>query len=150
MFQVDKKNRGWLMQIPGPLVRGVQPLNEANLPHYNIHLRQSIIVYMARPLAKYFGVRRPSKVVRFGEQTYALFYFAIFGAWGYVRPLLSSHASLMSTSVSCQVFQRTGTILSNSGKASTRYPSLLTLITHYAGYPHWDLEAEMKCYYLLQ
>jgi len=89
-------------------------------------VRQSVIIYMAKPLAQYFGVRRPSKVVRFGEQTYALFYFAVFGAWGYVRPLLSFHAPLMSTSVSCQVFQRTGTILSNSGKASTMYSSLLT------------------------
>jgi len=113
-------------------------------------VRQTIIIYIARPLAKYFGLRRPEKINRFGEQTYALFYFTVFGAWGYVRSSLSFHASLMSTSVLCQVFQHTGTILPNSGKASAMYPLLLTLITHYTGYPHWDIKAEMKCYYLLQ
>ena len=114
-------------------------------------IRQSILIYIARPLAIYFGLRRPAKIDRFGEQTYALVYFAVFGAWGYVRPSLVFQASsLMSISVSCQVFQRTGTILPNSGKASAMYPLLLTLITHYTGYPHWDIKAELKCYYLLQ
>jgi acyl-CoA-dependent ceramide synthase len=47
-------------------------------------VRQSILIYIARPLARYFGLRRPAKVDRFGEQTYALLYFAVFGAWGYV------------------------------------------------------------------
>jgi hypothetical protein len=53
-----------------------------------------ILIYIARPLAKYFGLRRPAKVNRFGEQTYALLYFAVFGAWGYVRPSLLFHALL--------------------------------------------------------
>ena len=62
-------------------------------------VRQSILIYIARPLAKYFGLRRPAKVDRFGEQTYALIYFAVFGAWGYV---CSSHLSLASSLTSVQ------------------------------------------------
>ena len=46
-----------------------------------------VAIYISKPAAKYFGIKR-SKFDRFGEQTYALFYFAIFGAWGYVRVFL--------------------------------------------------------------
>ncbi|KIM46094.1 hypothetical protein M413DRAFT_65240 [Hebeloma cylindrosporum] len=46
-------------------------------------VREILTIKVSRPLAKYFGLKRLSKVDRFGEQTYALFYFAFFGAWGY-------------------------------------------------------------------
>ena len=51
-------------------------------------IRETIAIYVSRPAAKYFGLKR-SKFDRFGEQTYALFYFTIFGAWGYVRVFLN-------------------------------------------------------------
>ncbi|KAF8970934.1 TLC domain-containing protein [Flammula alnicola] len=45
-------------------------------------VRQSLAIHVSQPLASYFGLRRESMVDRFGEQTYALFYFTFFGAWG--------------------------------------------------------------------
>jgi very-long-chain ceramide synthase len=48
-------------------------------------VRQFITVDVAVPVARYFGLKKASKIVRFGEQTYALIYFSFFGAWGYVR-----------------------------------------------------------------
>jgi very-long-chain ceramide synthase len=53
-------------------------------------VRQFITVNFSVPVARYFGLRRATKIERFGEQTYALFYFAFFGAWGYVRSTLLS------------------------------------------------------------
>ncbi|KAF8913991.1 TLC domain-containing protein [Gymnopilus junonius] len=46
-------------------------------------VRESLALRVSRPAAKYFGLKRETKVDRFGEQTYALFYFAAFGTWGY-------------------------------------------------------------------
>ena len=48
-------------------------------------VRQILVIRVARPLASYFGIRKESKIDRFGEQFYALIYFTIVGAWGYVR-----------------------------------------------------------------
>ncbi|PPQ99050.1 hypothetical protein CVT24_003610 [Panaeolus cyanescens] len=55
-------------------------------------LRQIVTVNISRPLAKYFGLKRESKIERFGEQVYALVYFAFFGSWGYrvMNQILSS------------------------------------------------------------
>jgi hypothetical protein len=47
-------------------------------------VRQSILVRIAMPGARRFGIKRPAKVERFGEQLYALLYFSFFGAWGIV------------------------------------------------------------------
>ncbi|KAH7914205.1 TLC domain-containing protein [Hygrophoropsis aurantiaca] len=46
-------------------------------------VRQFITIIVCRPIARYFGIRRQSKLDRFGEQGYALVYFAVMGAWGY-------------------------------------------------------------------
>ncbi|KAF8973622.1 TLC domain-containing protein [Flammula alnicola] len=46
-------------------------------------IRQLLVIKVSRPLARYFGLKRETKVDRFGEQMYALFYFMFFGAWGY-------------------------------------------------------------------
>ncbi|KAF9446956.1 longevity assurance proteins LAG1/LAC1 [Macrolepiota fuliginosa MF-IS2] len=46
-------------------------------------VRQSLSVRVFKPLARYFGLKKPAKVERFCEQGYALVYFAAFGAWGY-------------------------------------------------------------------
>jgi len=57
---------------------------------YNIvffsFVRQLITVNLCRPVAKYFRLKREAKIDRFGEQGYALVYFMIFGAWGFVSP----------------------------------------------------------------
>ncbi|KAI0719583.1 longevity assurance proteins LAG1/LAC1 [Cerioporus squamosus] len=45
-------------------------------------VRQSITLYVCRPIARYFGIKKAAKLDRFGEQGYAVIYFAIMGAWG--------------------------------------------------------------------
>jgi acyl-CoA-dependent ceramide synthase len=51
-------------------------------------VRQFVTTKICRPIARYFGIKKGSKIDRFGEQGYALLYFAFFGAWGYVRVLI--------------------------------------------------------------
>ncbi|EIM88473.1 longevity assurance proteins LAG1/LAC1 [Stereum hirsutum FP-91666 SS1] len=45
-------------------------------------LRQSVILYLCRPFAQHFGIRKEGKLARFGEQGYAVVYFVISGLWG--------------------------------------------------------------------
>ncbi|KAF8812532.1 longevity assurance proteins LAG1/LAC1 [Phlegmacium glaucopus] len=45
--------------------------------------REMLAIYVSKPAARYFRLKRASKIVRFGEQTYSIFYFMFFGAWGY-------------------------------------------------------------------
>ncbi|KAI0353633.1 longevity assurance proteins LAG1/LAC1 [Trametes cingulata] len=45
-------------------------------------VRQTITLYIFRPIAKWFGIRRESKMDRCGEQGYAVVYFAIMATWG--------------------------------------------------------------------
>ncbi|KAF9534226.1 TLC domain-containing protein [Crepidotus variabilis] len=45
--------------------------------------RQALLFYVSRPLAKYFKLKRTSKMDRFGEQMYAMIYFIIMGLWGF-------------------------------------------------------------------
>jgi hypothetical protein len=49
-------------------------------------VRQIVTVTLLGRAAKYFGIKRESKVDRFGEQGYFIVYFLIFGAWGFVSP----------------------------------------------------------------
>lgn len=51
-------------------------------------VRQTITISLCRPLARYFGIRKQAKLDRYGEQGYALVYFAILGAWGIVSSFL--------------------------------------------------------------
>jgi very-long-chain ceramide synthase len=44
--------------------------------------RQSITIYVLRPIARYFNIRKEAKLDRFGEQGYAVVYFSFFGIWG--------------------------------------------------------------------
>jgi acyl-CoA-dependent ceramide synthase len=85
------------------LISGYLPDSKPDDPHYRktywdvafllyyvvffSFTRETVAIYVSKPTAKYFGLKR-SKFDRFGEQTYALFYFTIFGAWGYVRGFL--------------------------------------------------------------
>ncbi|KAL4076069.1 longevity assurance proteins LAG1 LAC1 [Scleroderma citrinum] len=45
-------------------------------------VRQAFIIHLCRPIARYFKIKRQSTLDRFGEQGYALMYFAIMGLWG--------------------------------------------------------------------
>jgi very-long-chain ceramide synthase len=45
-------------------------------------VRQSIIIYILRPSSRYLKIRKVAKRERFGEQGYAVIYFAFFGIWG--------------------------------------------------------------------
>lgn len=47
-------------------------------------IRQSITLYICRPVAIWFGIRKEAKLDRFGEQAYAVLYFAFNGFWGFV------------------------------------------------------------------
>ncbi|KII90806.1 hypothetical protein PLICRDRAFT_90560 [Plicaturopsis crispa FD-325 SS-3] len=61
------------------------PLDFVFLAYYIVvfsFLRQSITLNICGPIARYFGLKRQAKLDRFGEQGYALVYFAFMGAWG--------------------------------------------------------------------
>lgn len=58
-------------------------------------VRQSLSSRLFKPLARYFGLKKPAKMDRFCEQGYALVYFAAFGSWGYVS--LSPNSLLLQT-----------------------------------------------------
>ncbi|KAF8076495.1 longevity assurance proteins LAG1 LAC1 [Lyophyllum atratum] len=90
---------------------------------YNIvffsFVRQLIAVKLCKPIAKYFGLKREGKIDRFGEQGYALVYFAVFGAWGY--------------------------------RVMTQLPTNWYRTEYFwIDYPHWDMNPELKRYYLMQ
>ena len=85
-------------------------------------VRQAITLYICRPIARWFGIRKEAKLDRFGEQGYAVLYFAFTSIWGIVRPILSflpfslSHSE--SRRGSCPSFQHGGTTRSTSGSVS--------------------------------
>ncbi|KAM5540480.1 hypothetical protein V8D89_005938 [Ganoderma adspersum] len=45
-------------------------------------VRQAITVYLCRPIARWFGIKKKAKLDRFGEQGYAVIYFAFTATWG--------------------------------------------------------------------
>ncbi|KAJ7644087.1 longevity-assurance protein 1 [Roridomyces roridus] len=45
--------------------------------------RQLVTINTFGPIAKYFGLKKEAKIDRFGEQGYALVYFALSGFWGF-------------------------------------------------------------------
>lgn len=51
-------------------------------------IRQTLLFYISRPAARYFGLKRQAKIDRFGEQVYALVYFSLTSVWGYVSLFL--------------------------------------------------------------
>ncbi|KAF9268066.1 longevity assurance proteins LAG1/LAC1 [Marasmius fiardii PR-910] len=46
-------------------------------------VRQVVTINICRPIARYFGIKKEVKLDRFGEQGYAVVYFAFMGTWGY-------------------------------------------------------------------
>ncbi|KII95096.1 hypothetical protein PLICRDRAFT_33926 [Plicaturopsis crispa FD-325 SS-3] len=81
-------------------------------------VRQSITVNICGPIARYFGLKRQAKLDRFGEQGYALVYFAVMGAWG-VRIMTTLPIWWYRTE------------------------------NFWIDYPHWDMQPELKRYYLM-
>jgi very-long-chain ceramide synthase len=53
-------------------------------------VRQLIADKACRRIARYFGLKRASKIDRFGEQGHAMVYFLVFGAWGFVSVLITT------------------------------------------------------------
>ena len=47
-------------------------------------VRQAITIYLCRPIARWFGIKKKAKLDRFGEQGYAVIYFAFTATWGVV------------------------------------------------------------------
>lgn len=47
-------------------------------------VRQAITIWGFKPLARWYGIRKEGKLDRFGEQGYAVVYFAFTGLWGLV------------------------------------------------------------------
>ncbi|PIL37122.1 hypothetical protein GSI_00814 [Ganoderma sinense ZZ0214-1] len=45
-------------------------------------VRQAITIYLCRPIARWFGLKKEAKLDRFGEQGYAVIYFAFTASWG--------------------------------------------------------------------
>ncbi|TBU32801.1 TLC domain-containing protein [Dichomitus squalens] len=82
-------------------------------------VRQAITIYICRPIAQWFGIRKEAKLDRFGEQGYAVLYFAFTSSWG------------------IRIMSQLPTWWYN-----TKY--------FWIDYPHWDMKAELKAYYLVQ
>lgn len=99
-------------------------------------IRQAINTKVLLPLARYFGIRKEQKLDRFGEQGYALVYFGVMGAWGYVR--------------FTQFFGRPPSSLV-SQRIMGQLPSFwYRTEAFWIDYPHWDMVPELKRYYLMQ
>jgi very-long-chain ceramide synthase len=47
--------------------------------------RECLAIYVLKPVARHYGVRRLAKVDRFAEQGYAVIYFTAAGSLGLVR-----------------------------------------------------------------
>lgn len=59
-------------------------------------IRQTLATKISHPLAKWFGLRRESKLDRFAEQLNALIYYSVFGYWGFVRTSSRSCSSILT------------------------------------------------------
>lgn len=63
-------------------------------------VRQFVTIVICHPIARYFGIKKAAKLDRFGEQGYALLYFAVMGAWGYVSSLIILHYTFFEPGLS--------------------------------------------------
>lgn len=81
--------------------------------------REVIATNLARRVGRYYGLRKPGKLDRFGEQAHAFVYFTIMGAWGFVRISLNipffSRVLTESDRESCPSYRHTGTKRSTFG-----------------------------------
>ncbi len=56
-------------------------------------VRQAITVWGFKPLARWYGIHKEGKLDRFGEQGYAVVYFAFTGLWGLVSAMFAERTS---------------------------------------------------------
>jgi acyl-CoA-dependent ceramide synthase len=119
-------------------------------------IRQFITIKICRPIAKYFGIKKKAKIDRFGEQGYAMIYFTVFGAWGWVCHILSPPPPLPDVPF---VTENNVTIanlvvpyrilLDRSGHPALRRQSFSCHLGR-LDYPHWQMVPELKRYYIMQ
>lgn len=50
-------------------------------------IRQFVTLYVCFPIARWYGIKKESKLDRFGEQGYSLVYWAVMGIWGWVSTI---------------------------------------------------------------
>ncbi|KLO10177.1 longevity assurance proteins LAG1/LAC1 [Schizopora paradoxa] len=81
-------------------------------------IRQFTLFYILHPIALRLGIKKGSKLERFGEQAYAVLYYGTMGVWGI----------LIMKELPTWWYQ-------------TQY--------YWIGYPHWDMKADLKRYYLM-
>lgn len=116
-------------------------------------IRESLSTKVSRPLARYFGIRNENKIDRFAEQMYALVYFTVFGAWGYVRAF--SHVVTYLTHFFC--LQRVMTQLPSYWYNTSAFwdgqcfpENTIDYSDSDVAYPSWAIKPELKAYYLIQ
>lgn len=100
-------------------------------------IRQVITIKLCRRVARRFGIRTEGKLARFGEQGYAMIYFAFFGAWG--LRIMSQLPTWWYRTDNFWIGDRLPPLHSN-----------FMLMIPVPGYPHWDMKPELKRYYLMQ
>lgn len=107
---------------------------------------------MCRPIARHYKIKRRSTLDRFGEQGYALVYFAVMGMWGFVSILYILQLNLTLNFVACydpaaDILVSDGVFLHRSVALSFRCQPLTLFRT--PDYPHWEMMPELKRYYLM-
>lgn len=83
-------------------------------------VRQSLTIYLLKPIARHYGIRKPAKLDRFAEQGYAVIYFTALGSLG----LWTMYRYLPTWYFRVEYF--------------------------WINYPHWEMIGTLKPYYLLQ
>ncbi|KAG8725171.1 hypothetical protein FRC09_006794 [Ceratobasidium sp. 395] len=115
-------------------------LDLAFLAYYVIFfsfVRQSVTIYILIPWAKSLGIRKESKLDRFAEQGYAVFYFGIFGSLGIY----------IMSGMPTWWFRTEHFWL---GELNFSVYEILPAQLLRTDYPHWRMTGLMKLYYLLQ
>jgi acyl-CoA-dependent ceramide synthase len=117
-------------------------------------VRQVITVNLCRPIARYFGMKRVTKLDRFGEQGYAFVYFAVMGIWGCVSTCTITfdfphRSNLAHHDTTADILVPDGILLDRWVIACETVTPLLTPSV-FSDYPHWAMKPELKRYYLMQ
>jgi acyl-CoA-dependent ceramide synthase len=105
-------------------------------------VRQFALFRICYPIARYLGIRKKSKVIRFGEQGYGILYFSFFGLWG---ARIMSH--LPTWWYNCEQFWIGACPMTTAGDWNSQMPLYLPCVTDY---PHWQMTPGLKRYYLMQ
>lgn len=76
-------------------------------------IRQFAILDIILPFARRQGIKKQARLDRFGEQSYAMFYYGVMGVWGTVSLSLSMYSMVLNLacSSSWRLSRRGGTSL---------------------------------------